>query len=62
MQRIAKQVPAAMDTHARVELLLEKVFSTRSVQRDYKEDNWSKYSSVARKPQFRVDLNTEAEE
>jgi hypothetical protein len=25
-----------------IELLLETVFSTRSVQRDYNEDNWGK--------------------
>jgi hypothetical protein len=38
-QRIGKQVPAAMNTHAIIELLLETVFSTRSVQMVYKEDN-----------------------
>jgi hypothetical protein len=29
-----------MDTHATIEVLLELVFSTRSVQKDYKEDKW----------------------
>jgi hypothetical protein len=38
-QRIGKQVPAAMNTHATVELLLKTVFSTWFVQRGYKEDN-----------------------
>jgi hypothetical protein len=28
----------------------------------YKEDSWSKNSSVGREPPFREDLNTEAEE
>jgi hypothetical protein len=40
MQRISKHVPAAMSTHATIELLLETVFSTGSMQRGYKEDNW----------------------
>jgi hypothetical protein len=39
-QRIDKHVPAATDTHAKIEVLLETVFSTRSMQRSYKEDNW----------------------
>jgi hypothetical protein len=30
---LGKHVPAATDTHARIEILLETVFSTRSVQR-----------------------------
>jgi hypothetical protein len=37
-QRLGKHVPAATDTHARIEVLLETVFSTRCVQRAYKED------------------------
>jgi hypothetical protein len=40
MQRTGKHIPAAMNIHARSELLLEMVFSTQSVQRSYKEDNW----------------------
>jgi hypothetical protein len=39
-QRLSKLVPAATDTHVTKELLLKTVFSTRSVPRDYKEDNW----------------------
>jgi hypothetical protein len=31
-QRIVKDVPAAMNTHTTIELLLETVFSVRSVQ------------------------------
>jgi hypothetical protein len=37
-QRLGKHVPAATDTHA-IEVLLETVVSTQSVQRGYKEDN-----------------------
>jgi hypothetical protein len=37
-----KHVSAAMDAHATIKVMLETVPSTRSVQRDYKEDNWSK--------------------
>jgi hypothetical protein len=40
-KRIGKRVPAATNIHAIIELLLEMVFSTRSVQRGYKEDNWN---------------------
>jgi hypothetical protein len=40
MQRISKHVPVAMNTHATIELLLKTVFSTRVVQRGYKEGNW----------------------
>jgi hypothetical protein len=38
-QRLGKHVPAATDTHATIEVLLG-VFSTRFVQRGYKEDSW----------------------
>jgi hypothetical protein len=30
----------ATDTLATIEVLLETLFSTQSMQRDYKEDNW----------------------
>jgi hypothetical protein len=40
MQRLGKHSPAAMDTRATEEVMLETVFSTRSVQTGYKEDNW----------------------
>jgi hypothetical protein len=39
-QRIGKHVPTETDTNTTIELLLETVFSTRSLQRGYKEDNW----------------------
>jgi hypothetical protein len=39
-QRIGKHVPAATNTNTTIELLLETVFSTRSVQSGYEEDNW----------------------
>jgi hypothetical protein len=39
-QRIGKHVPAATNTHSTIELLLETVFSTRSVQICYKKYNW----------------------
>jgi hypothetical protein len=38
-QWICKHVPAATNTHATIELLLETVFSTRSVKMGCKEDN-----------------------
>jgi hypothetical protein len=38
-QQIGKYIPAATNTHITIELLLETMFSTRSVQMDYKEDN-----------------------
>jgi hypothetical protein len=40
-QRIGKHVPAATNTHTTIQLLLDTVFSTRSVQMGYNEDNWS---------------------
>jgi hypothetical protein len=39
-QWIGKHVPAANNTHATIELLLETVFYTRFVRRGCKEDNW----------------------
>jgi hypothetical protein len=39
-QRIGKHVPAATNTHTAKELVFETMFSTRSVQRSYKEENW----------------------
>jgi hypothetical protein len=39
-QRLGKQVPAATYTHATIEVLLETMFSTRSVPRSYQKDNW----------------------
>jgi hypothetical protein len=35
-----KDVPTAKNTHTIVELLFQKVFSTRSVQNGYKAENW----------------------
>jgi hypothetical protein len=35
-----KHVPAATNVHVTMRLLMEIVFSTRSVQRGYKEDKW----------------------
>jgi hypothetical protein len=61
-QRHGKHIPVATDTHATVEVLLETVFYTQSVQRGYKEDNLSKNSSVGSESPFREDLSTEAEE
>jgi hypothetical protein len=40
-QRIGKHVPAATNTHATIELLLETVFPPWSVQMGYKEYKWS---------------------
>jgi hypothetical protein len=39
-QRIGKHIPAATNMHATMKLLLDTVFSTRSVQGSYKEDKW----------------------
>jgi hypothetical protein len=38
-QELGKHVPAETDTHSKIEAVLETVFSTRSVQKGYKEDN-----------------------
>jgi hypothetical protein len=38
-QRLGEHVPVETNTNATIEVLLEKVFSTRFVQRGYKEDN-----------------------
>jgi hypothetical protein len=38
-QRLGKHVPVAADTYATIDVLLETLFSTRSMQRGYKEDN-----------------------
>jgi hypothetical protein len=38
-QRLGKHVPEATDIHATIEVLLETVFSTQSVQRGYKKEN-----------------------
>jgi hypothetical protein len=46
-QWLGKHVPATMDKHAAIEVLLETMFYTRSVQRGYTEDRWgSRDSSV----------------
>jgi hypothetical protein len=39
-QGLGKHVPTAKNRRATIELLLEAGFSTRSVPRSYKEDNW----------------------
>jgi hypothetical protein len=39
-QRLGKRVPSAENTHATIDVLLETVFSTRTVQTGYKEINW----------------------
>jgi hypothetical protein len=39
-QRLGEHVPAATETHVTIEILLETAFSTQSLQRSYKEDNW----------------------
>jgi hypothetical protein len=47
-QRLGKHVHAVTDTHATIEVLLETVFPTRSVERGYKEDNWGNRVSSLR--------------
>jgi hypothetical protein len=46
-QRLGKHVPAATDTHAITEVLLEVVFSIRYVQRGSKEANWNSWNGFA---------------
>jgi hypothetical protein len=46
-QQISKHIPASTNTHAKIELLFETVFSTRSVQMGYKEDKWDDPDSWA---------------
>jgi hypothetical protein len=38
-RQLGKHVPATTGKHTTIEILLETAFSTRSVQRDYKEDS-----------------------
>jgi hypothetical protein len=40
-ERISKHVSAATDTNTTIALLLGTVFSARSVQNGFNEDNWS---------------------
>jgi hypothetical protein len=55
-QRLGKHIPAATDTHATIEVLLETVFFTRSEQRSYKKDNWgNRVSSVRQSVKRRVE-------
>jgi hypothetical protein len=76
-QRLGKHVPAATDTHATIEVLLETAFSIRSVQTGYKEVNGGnrvsfvreapkkrdrRKEAVGREPPFREDLSPEADE
>jgi hypothetical protein len=44
-QRLDKHVSAATDEHVTINVLLEIIFYTQSVQRAYKEDNWGKQTS-----------------
>jgi hypothetical protein len=55
-QQLGKHVPAATDTHATIEVLLETVFSTRSVQRGFKEDKWGYRVSSVREKYKRLKL------
>jgi hypothetical protein len=50
------------DTHAKMEVLLKRVFSTWTLQRGYKENNWSKNNSVGMGPPFMEDLSTKREQ
>jgi hypothetical protein len=56
-QRLGKHVPAATDKHATIKVLLETVFSTRSMPRSYKEDSWgNRVSSVWKAVKKRIQL------
>jgi hypothetical protein len=50
----------ATDTHAKIEVLLETAFSTRSVQRDYKEDSCGNRVSFIREAVKKRDSLKEA--
>jgi hypothetical protein len=39
-QRLGKHLPAARDTHAKIDVLLETGSSTQSEQRGYNEGKW----------------------
>jgi hypothetical protein len=46
-QLLGKHIPAATNMYVTIYVLLETVFSTRSVQRGYKENNWgNRLSSI----------------
>jgi hypothetical protein len=47
-QRLGKHVPAATDTHLTIDVLLEMVFSIRSVRMSYKKDKWGNQVSSVR--------------
>jgi hypothetical protein len=45
--RLGKHIPTSTGTHVTIEVLLQTMFSTRSVSTSYKEDNWrNQVSSV----------------
>jgi hypothetical protein len=46
-QRLGIHFIAAAEPHATIKVVLETAFSTRYVQRGYKEDNWSKNSQTS---------------
>jgi hypothetical protein len=48
--------------HETIEVLFETVFSTRFVQRAYKEENWSNSSAIGREPPFKEGISPEAED
>jgi hypothetical protein len=69
-QRLGKHVPVATYTHATIQVPLETVFYTRSVQRGNKEDSWVNPVSsvwergkeaVGREPPLGEDLSAEVE-
>jgi hypothetical protein len=56
-QRFGKQVAAATNRRATIEVLLKMMFSTRSVPRGYKEENWgNQVNSVRESEATRVQL------
>jgi hypothetical protein len=54
-QRLGENVPAATDKHVTMAVLLETMFSTRPVQRGYKEDNWGNRVSYVPKAVKKMD-------
>jgi hypothetical protein len=52
-QRIGKHVPAVMNTNMTIQLPLETVFSTSSVESGYKKENWGNPVSFQLSVQWR---------
>jgi hypothetical protein len=61
-QRLGEHVSAATDTHETLEVLLETVFSIRSVQKGLQGGQLKQDEAAGREPPFRKYLRVEAGE